>query len=128
MAPQRPKNGQKHLKMPEKIFFAIFLFIVVFSSAVGSFCTIPHYPSSYNTVDTILYPSKMVPQRTKMDKNTQKCPRNEIFPFFLFIIVLSVALGSFCTIPHHPSSYNTVDTILDPSKMAPQRTKMDKNI
>ena len=123
MAPQRAKMDKNAENCPKNIFSQYFLFIVAFFSALGSFCTIPHYPSSYNTVDTILDPSKMAPKRTKMDKNTQKCSRNEIFFLFIFIIVLSVALGSFCTIPHHPSSYNTVDTILDPSKMAPQRRK-----
>ena len=36
-------------------------------------------------------------------------PQNSFFFFFLIFIVLGFALGSFCTIPHYPSTYNTVD-------------------
>ena len=58
----------------------------------------------------------MAPQRAKMDKNAENCPKNIFSLYFLFIVAFSSALGSFCTIPHYPSSYNTVDTILDPRK------------
>ena len=33
----------------------------IFSFALGSFCTIPHYPSSYNTVDTPLWKNLNIP-------------------------------------------------------------------
>ena len=36
-------------------------------------------------------------------------PQNSFFFFILIFNVLGFALGSFCTIPHYPSTYNTVD-------------------
>ena len=87
-------------------FFFFFLIFIVLGFALGSFCTIPHYPSSYNTVDTILDPSKMARKRIKMDKPPKKVPKRK--RFFLFMVEFSFALGSFCTIPHFHRSYITV--------------------
>ena len=111
--------------MPEKILFVIFFLKVAFSSALGSFCTIPHYPSSYNTVDTILEPRKWPHNEQKWTK-TPKTARKYFFPFFLFIVAFSSAVGSFCLIPQYPSPYNTVDTILDPRKWPHNEQKWTK--
>ena len=78
-----------------RIFFFLSLISILFFFyfAMRSFCTILHHPSSYNTVDTILDPSKMDPQRTKMDKTPKNVPEMIFFYFFLFMIILTVILG-----------------------------------
>ena len=127
--------------------------MAVLPFALGSFCTISHYPSAYNAVYTILDPRKWPHNDQKYTKTPKTAPKiffpifsfnsciielltscitetgpKISFPIFSFYNCILLCSGSFCTIPHYPSSYNTVDTVLDPSKMVPQRTKMDKNI
>ena len=49
------KFGSEKILGPKKISGPMSFWIrKIFSFALGSFCTIPHYPSSYNTVDTPL--------------------------------------------------------------------------
>ena len=81
--PTTSQNGQKHPKLPEKYFFRIFYFYSCIFSALRSFSTIPHYPSSYNTVDTFLDPRKWPHNEQKWTKTPKKARKN-IFCNFSF--------------------------------------------
>ena len=110
----------KNLKEDEKIFLEIFGLKCVSNHSKS----IPEKKIFRNFFD--FGPPKMAPQRAKMDKNTQNCPKNIFSLYFLFIVAFSSALGSFSTIPHYPSSYNTVDTFLDPRKWPHNEQKWTK--
>ena len=91
MAPQRAKMD----KNAEKFFSLYFLFIVAFSSALGSFCSIPPYPSSYNTVDTVLDPRKWPNNDQKWTKTPKNARKKYFLQFFFLQLHFPLLQGHF---------------------------------
>ena len=97
-----PHNEPKWTKTPKtsrKIFFPVFSFYSCISSTLGSFCTIPHYPRSYNTEVTILDLRKWPNNEQKWTKTPKTGPKI-FFPIFSFYSCIFLCFG---VIFHHPA-------------------------